>query len=78
MTATSVVSPRFDEIELHPDDAVTAHTHFPPTEQVDARPGAGAVRHVLALGRRRILASRAPCSRFRFRVRRRFATQTAT
>lgn len=25
--------PRFDDFEHHPDDAVTAYTHFPPTEE---------------------------------------------
>lgn len=29
---TTVVSPRFDEIETHPDDAVTAYSYFPPNE----------------------------------------------
>jgi hypothetical protein len=30
---TSMTSPRFDAIEHHPDDAVTAYTYFPPAEQ---------------------------------------------
>lgn len=29
---TTTTSPRFDEIERHPDDAVTAYTYFPPAE----------------------------------------------
>ncbi len=29
---TSTTSPRFDEIERHPDAAVTAYTYFPPSE----------------------------------------------
>jgi hypothetical protein len=30
---TAMTSPRFDEIEHHPDEAVTAYTYFPPAEQ---------------------------------------------
>ena len=30
---TTTTSPRFDEIERHPDDAVTAYTYFPPAEK---------------------------------------------
>ena len=29
---TTATTPRFDEIEKHPDDAVTASTFFPPEE----------------------------------------------
>ncbi len=31
---TVATSPRFDEIEQHPDDAVTAYAYFPPSESV--------------------------------------------
>jgi hypothetical protein len=33
MMTTATTSPRFDEIERHPDEAVTAYTYFPPAEQ---------------------------------------------
>jgi hypothetical protein len=31
---TAATSPRFDEVEQHSDDAVTAYTYFPPSESV--------------------------------------------
>jgi hypothetical protein len=33
MMTTALTRPRFDTIEQHPDDAVTAYTYFPPAEQ---------------------------------------------
>lgn len=35
---TSMTSPRFDHIEHHPDNAVTAYTYFPPGEAIAGQP----------------------------------------